>query len=68
MLRKRRTFGPEKPLVIGVALKGVRALAVSAKGFGGVGSIFRVDNTIDGSSGNTQARPGKVSCTRSFLA
>lgn len=60
VLRWRSPFGTVKPLVVGVALKGVRALAVSAKGFGGVGPIFRVDNTIDGSSGNTQAGPGKV--------
>lgn len=46
-------------MIVGVALKGVHALAVSAKGFEGVGPVFRVDATIDG-NGQDHAQPGTV--------
>lgn len=53
----RSQFGALKPLVVGVALRGVRALAVSAKGFGGVGPVFRVDRTVGPDS---ESQPGRV--------
>lgn len=37
----------------------MHALAISAKGFEGVGPVFRVDATVD-AHGTAQARAGKV--------
>eukprot|EP00752_Nemacystus_decipiens_P005953 g5376.t1 len=58
--KARRTppQGASVPLVVGVALRGVHALAISAKGFEGVGPVFRVDATVD-THGTPQAQPGK---------
>ncbi|CAM9457034.1 unnamed protein product [Scytosiphon promiscuus] len=59
--KARRTSRPgvAVPLVAGVALRGVHALAISANGLTGVGPLLRVDATID-QQGNPQARKGKV--------
>ncbi|CAM9241172.1 unnamed protein product [Hapterophycus canaliculatus] len=59
--KARRTSRPgiAVPLVAGIALRGVHALAISANGLKGVGPLLRVDATID-SHGNPQARKGKV--------
>lgn len=59
--KTRRTPPPGTPvpLVVGVALRGVHALAISAKGFEGVGPVFRVDATVD-SLGTPKAQAGKV--------
>eukprot|EP00903_Cladosiphon_okamuranus_P013081 g12202.t1 len=51
--------GLHVPLVVGVALRGVHALAISAKGFEGVGPVFRVDATVD-ARGTPQAQAGKL--------
>jgi len=52
--------GVPVPLVVGVALRGVQAMAVSAKGFEGLGPVFRVDATLD-AHGTPQAQVGEVS-------
>lgn len=57
--KPRRSLTMSTRMIVGVALKGVHALAVSAKGFEGVGPVFRVDATIDG-NGQHHAQPGKV--------
>lgn len=59
--KARRTppQGIPVPLVVGVALRGVHALAISAKGFEGVGPVFRVDATVD-THGTVQPKAGKV--------
>lgn len=59
--KARRTppQGVPAPLVVGVALRGVHALAISAKGFEGVGPVFRVDATVD-THGAPLAQAGKV--------
>lgn len=51
--------GVPVPLVVGVALRGVQAMAVSAKGFEGLGPVFRVDATLD-AHGTPQAQNGRV--------
>lgn len=53
------------PLVAGIALRGVHALAISANGLKGVGPLLRVDATID-AHGNPQARKGNVSTEPRF--
>lgn len=55
------------PLVVGVALRGVHAMAVSAKGFEGMGPVFRIDGTVD-MDGNTQAQPGRVRTVCSLVS
>lgn len=46
-------------VVVGVALRGVHALAISAKGYEGVGPVFKIDTTAD-PQGGPQAEKGKV--------
>ncbi|CAM9148472.1 unnamed protein product, partial [Ectocarpus fasciculatus] len=45
--------------VVGVALRGVHALAISAKGYEGVGPVFKIDTTAD-PQGGPQAEKGKL--------
>lgn len=54
-----RSLARPTRMIVGVALKGVHTLAVSAKGFEGVGPVFRVDATID-DNGQHQNQPGRV--------
>ncbi|CAM9986349.1 unnamed protein product [Ectocarpus sp. 12 AP-2014] len=46
-------------VVVGVALRGVQALAISAKGYEGVGPVFKIDTTAD-PQGGPQAEKGKL--------
>lgn len=53
-------------VVVGVALRGVHALAISAKGYEGVGPVFKIDTTAD-PQGDPQAEKGKVRKSRVSL-
>ncbi|CAM9331708.1 unnamed protein product [Ectocarpus sp. 6 AP-2014] len=46
-------------VLVGVALRGVHALAISAKGYEGVGPVFKIDTTAD-AQGGPQAEKGKL--------